>query len=763
MIRAMKASLRIALARIDRALRGGTALTAPVLAVIAAVALSGAVRAQPVPLPGGGAPAGAQQQTSLPAVFSADEVVYDRDRDIVTATGNVEIVQGNRVIRADSVSFDRRQNVVSASGNVSLLEPTGDVIFADHAQLTEDLREGAIQNFRALLADWSRLAAVSGRRSNGNVTALRKVVYSPCELCKDDPTRPPVWQIKAARATHDQEAATVSYRDAWIEIGGVPVLYTPYLEHPDGTVRRKSGLLTPSFGSSSVLGQFYAQPYFQTLGDSADITLEPIVYSKENPVLAAEYRRRFRAGAMALNGSLTYAHVYDDRNRRTGEDTMRGHIAGTGRFDIDEDWRWGFDIARASHDNYLLRYKLFDRFRFIDRNTLTSRGYVEGFRGRSYAAATTYAFQGLREFDDPGLAPLVLPLLDYQWLGEPDRRGGYLHFQSYSYGIHRTEGTASQRTAGVWGYTLPFTASTGEVWSLTGTLQGDLFHADRGRIVDAFAPTAEGVTARAFPQVALGWRWPFVRNDQTFRTIVEPVVSIVAAPRIGNQQKFPNEDSRAIDLDETNLFRRNRFSGLDRVEGGQRVNYGLNVDLRRTDSGARIAGFLGQSYRFQRDGNFPTESGLYDNASNIVGRLLVSPHPWLSGSWRFQADKGDFGATRNTASVRLGPDALNLVVAYNFIDRSSQPSLFEDLEQVTTRLAGRINENWRFLIRDARSIGSDSGQLRFNSALIYEDECFLFGVDFQRRFTGNRDNPPDTSIVLRIALRNLGETRLQGF
>jgi lipopolysaccharide assembly outer membrane protein LptD (OstA) len=490
MIRAMKASLRIALARIHRALRGGTALTAPVLAVIAAVALSGAARAQSLPVPGGSAPAGAQQQTSLPAVFSADEVIYDRDRDIVTATGNVEIVQGNRVIRADSVSFDRRQNVVSASGNVSLLEPTGDVIFADHAQLTEDLREGAIQNFRALLADWSRLAAVSGRRSNGNVTALRKVVYSPCELCKDDPSRPPVWQIKAARATHDQEAATVSYRDAWIEIGGVPVLYTPYLEHPDGTVRRKSGLLTPSFGSSSVLGQFYAQPYFQTLGDSADITLEPIVYSKENPVLAAEYRRRFRAGAMALNGSLTYAHVYDDRNRRTGEDTMRGHIAGTGRFDIDDDWRWGFDIARASHDNYLLRYKLFDRFRFIDRNTLTSRGYVEGFRGRSYASATTYAFQGLREFDDPGLAPLVLPLLDYQWIGEPDRRGGYLHFQSYSYGIYRTEGTASQRTAGVWGYTLPFTASTGEVWSLTGTLQGDLFHADRGRIVDSFAPTA---------------------------------------------------------------------------------------------------------------------------------------------------------------------------------------------------------------------------------------------------------------------------------
>jgi lipopolysaccharide assembly outer membrane protein LptD (OstA) len=113
--------------------------------------------------------------------------------------------------------------------------------------------------------------------------------------------------------------------------------------------------------------------------------------------------------------------------------------------------------------------------------------------------------------------------------------------------------------------------------------------------------------------------------------------------------------------------------------------------------------------------------------------------------------------------VRVGPDALNLALSYSFIERGSQPTLLDDLEQITTRLTGRIDENWRFLIRDARAIGSDSGQLRFNSALIYEDECFLFGIDFQRRFTGNRDNPPDTSLVLRIALRNLGETRLQGF
>lgn len=728
-------------------------------------ALAQARQAPPPSAPSGGPRAEASEGPGAqPAVFSADQVVYDRDGDVVTASGNVQIVQGGRVVRADTIAFDRRRNVVTASGNVSLVEATGDAIYADHAELTEDLREGAIQNFRALLADWSRLAAAAGRRSEGSATVLRKVVYSPCELCRTDPTKPPLWQLKAARATHDQASATITYRDAWLELGGVPVFYTPYLEHPDGTVKRQSGLLAPAFGTSNVLGQFYAQPWFQTLGPSADVTIEPIAFSKENPVLAAEYRQRFAAGAISLNGSITNGTIYDDNNRSTGEETIRSHVAGTGRFDIDEDWRWGFDLARTSHDNYLLRYKLFDRFRFIDRNTLTSRAYVEGFGGRSYATAQAYAFQGLRVEDDPSLAPLVLPTLDYSWVGEPDSRGGYFDFRSFSYGISRTQGTASQRTAGVWGYTLPYTASTGEVWTLGTTLQGDIFNvSDRGALNDGFRPAGEGLETRVFPQASLGWRWPFMRQGETFRTILEPVVSVVAAPRLGNQDEYPNEDSRGIDLDETNLFRRNRYSGIDRLEGGQRVTYGINADTRRIDSGARVAAFLGQSYRVQRDGSVPVSSGLSDHSSNVVGRLLVSPVQWVSASYRFQLDQSDLSAVRSSAGLQLGPQALNLAFSYSFVERGSSPSLAQDLEQLSTRVTARIDENWRFQLRETRSIGEDAGQLRLNSTVIYEDECFLFGADLQRRFTGNRDNPPDTSLVFRIAFRNLGETRVQGY
>jgi LPS-assembly protein len=308
---------------------------------------------------------------------------------------------------------------------------------------------------------------------------------------------------------------------------------------------------------------------------------------------------------------------------------------------------------------------------------------------------------------------------------------------------------------------LPYTASTGEVWTLGASIQGDIFHVgQRGQFDDGFRPANEGFSGRVFPQVSLGWRYPFVRADAGSRTVVEPILSFVAGPRLGGQERFPNEDSRSIDLDDTNLFRRNRYTGLDRLEGGQRVTYGLNTDTR-LDGGARFSAFLGQSYRFQREESLAFESGLADNASNLVGRMLAAPHEWVTATWRFQAYREDLAAARNTAGLTLGPEALNLGVSYAFIDRASQPSLSRDLEQVSTRVSAMLNENWRVVARETRAVGEDSGLLRFNSALIYEDECFLFGIDFQRRLVGTRDNPPDSALILRFALRNLGETRFQ--
>lgn len=705
---------------------------------------------------------GTQQQ---PVLLTADEVSYDRDLHIVTARGHVEITSGDRIVRADVVSYNEQTKIVTASGNITLMEPTGDVVFSNYMQLTDDLKNGVIQNLRAILQDRSRMAAVSGRRVDGNITVGRDAVYSPCELCRDDPTAPPLWQLKAARIEHNQDEKTVSYRDAWLEMGGVPVLYTPYLEHPDGTQGRKSGFLSPGYAVSTATGTRIPVPYYQVIDKSSDITFTPIFIPNDNPVAAAEYRGFAADGYMDISGSIVKPETHNtfvDPTGATQTYSWRGHVKGDAEFDIDDEDRWGFDVARASDRYYLDNYSLLSRFRFPNYNTLTSRLYAERFFGPdsgSYAVVNAYSFQGLQPTDIPAESPNVLPSADYHYIGEKGLYGGYYTLDSSTLSVLRRTGTEDQRITTKPGWHLPYITDDGQVYSLDATLQGDLWHASGIDLApdDPYNPTKAGYSERLFPQLALGWRDPFVKRGAAWQTIVEPIVTADIAPNMGTQGLYPNEDSRGVVLDALNIFSANRFPGYDRVDGGQRINYGFNTDLTRLQGG-RFQIFAGQSYRFEPDPALPQGSGLNEKQSSYVTQMTFTPNQWFQSSLQGQFDP-HFGTQVLNPGASIGlPNVAGLSVSYLYIKASTQPTvLTNDVKQIYPSAYLRLTPNWRFQVYDAHNLGVDPGQLIAGAAAIYEDECLVFETDMQRRFIGSVNNPEETVFSVRIVFRNLGE------
>ena len=196
-----------------------------------------------------------------------------------------------------------------------LLEPDGQVLFADYAELTQDMKNGVLRDMRAILAENGRLAANGARRTEGQINELSRVVYSTCNLCAKDPTRPPLWQIRALSAVQDLEHKKIEYQDAVLEMYGVPVGYMPYFWHADPSVKRGSGLLIPSLGGSSHLGAFFAQPYYWVIDDQSDATFTPMITTRAGPQLDVEYRRRFNNGSLLLDGSVGYLD-----NSRAGDD-----------------------------------------------------------------------------------------------------------------------------------------------------------------------------------------------------------------------------------------------------------------------------------------------------------------------------------------------------------------------------------------------------------------------------------------------------------
>lgn len=688
-----------------------------------------------------------------PVLLQADELTYDEELGIVTARGNVEISQGDNVVHADTVSYNQRANKVTATGNVSLTGPDGDTIFADYVELTSDLKAATVEVIRMLLSDRSRMAAASGTRSDdGKKTTLNHAVYSPCELCKDDPMRPPLWQIKAIRVVHNKETRRIEYEDAWLEMFGVPVLYTPYFSHPDPSVKRDSGLLAPTFQYGNKLGASIRLPYYWVISEDKDVTVTPIFSTGEYPVLYTGYRQRVQDGRFAVEASGTFSDE-DDQEAHLDKGDFRGHIDATGRFDVDENWRWGFDVERATDKTY---ERLYD---FSDERTLTSHAFAEMFNGRNYASMQGFVFQGTRDIDQNDEAPIILPLLDYSYVSAPSYFGSYFTFDADALVLSRIEGRDSRRVSFTGGWVLPYTSPWGDIYKLSARLQGDVysFHGldPNSNDPNPSGPTENGIEPRLFPQISLEWRYPFIRQHEGWHEVVEPIAQIIAGTDTGNSGRIPNEDSLDIEFDETNLFELNRFAGLDRVDTGQRVNYGLRWSIYG-DEGGFASAFLGQSYSFNDTNNFDNSSGLDTHMSDIVGAVYLNPADYLDLMYRFRIDADSFQAQRDELLMQAGPDWLNVNVSYAFLSEEADPnSSFGDRQEIAVRVNTKIDEYWSAFVSARRDL--EAGQmLSYGGGVAYADECFEIRTSvFQDNFEDDEQDP-GIKAMFSVAFKNLG-------
>ncbi|HZD25387.1 MAG TPA: LPS assembly protein LptD [Alphaproteobacteria bacterium] len=687
------------------------------------------------------------QVTKGPFLLSADQVTYDQKLNVVTASGHVEITSGKRILLADRISYNIKQDVVAASGNISLLEPTGEVVFAEYMELDRDLSEGFIKGVRILLSDNSRFAANGGRRTNGNRTELVKAVYSPCEPCKEDPDRAPLWQVKAARVVHDQAAKTIEYHDAVFEVFGVPIAWTPYFSHADPTVKRQSGFLPPHLGSATDLGATVQVPYYWNIAPDRDFTFEPIFTENEGVVGAGQYRQLTDTGEFSVYASGTDVEKRNAQNQRLDEKQFRGHIDSQGRFDLPDNWRWGFDLQRATDDTYL------ERYRFSSADTLTSDLFAERIDGRNYAAASTYAFQGLNVDDDPGTNPYVLPRGDYSYVIDPEI-GGTLGLGADGVSLIRTDGADTRRVSFGGNWELPYVAPAGDVYTLTTSLDFDVYSLNEFRNPETNALLDDEFKSRAFPMVALGWRYPWVRSAGSVRQVVEPVVQLVAAPYGENSSDIPNEDSQSVEFDDTNLFSLNRFPGHDRVESGPHANVGVRLAAYGEEGGYTSA-VLGQVFRLRENDAFSDRSGLRDQVSDYVAGVHVVPSDYLDLAYRTRLDHEALTLRRNEVYVGAGPEKFRVQANYVKLGRDLTADELEDREELYTSLNVKLDQYWSAMIDNRRDLTGDGSQIRSGAGLRYRDECIDILLTYDRRFTRDRDIEPSTSINLRIVLKNL--------
>jgi LPS-assembly protein len=736
--------------------------------------------------------AGSKQDQNAPIVFRADEVEYDDALALIVARGHVEISQNGQVLLADTVTYNQRTDTVTASGNVSLSQPTGEIVFADFMELRDSMNEGFAKNVRMLLADRSRLAANTARRTNGNRTELRRGVYSPCDLCKNDPSAPPAWQLKAREIDHDKELQLIEFRDATMEVDGWPIFYSPYISTPDPSVRRASGFLIPSVGGSNTLGANVTIPYYWVLGPDKDLTLTPRFMTQAGALLTTDYRERFGNGDLDALFSVNHSNVGTGSSSSNLGEEWRGQINEHSTFDLDETYRTGLDAQYVSDQTFLQRFGFGNPL----LNAMISRAYLEGFEPRASTDINSYVFQSLVPGVGDSTQPIVLPVANRNWQSEPDALDGRWNLNGNLLDIVREFGTQTRRLSLGSEWDRTFRDGIGGQYDFSASLRGDgywinnlsplsnpdlpsAFFPFNGQPAAAPTPT-NFVTGRAFPQVGLVWSYPLVHRGENMTELIEPIVGGFAGPSSGNRRNIPDEDSLSFEYSDSDLFRRDRLAGYDILDTGQRVDYGAKFGLYDKEGGSYRL-LIGQSYRAQPNLFLPLGSGAENRLSDAVGRVVLSPNSYLDLIYRFRFDTSPFANSLQQVGVSAGPSTLKVASSFIYLPAQLQSQvvtnpapgnniLYGKREQLTFNVTARLTRYWSLqaaqtvnlttattLVNGVPAPSASSASLYASLSAIYQDECMAFIGSVTQSGVRNGDVTPGVAVVFSVVFKNLGE------
>ncbi len=498
------------------------------------------------------------------------------------------------------------------------------------------------------------------------------------------------------------------------------------------------------------------------MSPNRDLTLTPHIYSEVLPALAGQYRALTENGAYQIGGFATYgSRLPAGTVAATRQRDFRGYLDASGRFQLDPYWSISGSIRRATDRTMLRRYDISndDRLRSVIR--------AERAAPNSFLSIDNWAFQTLRAGEDQGQSPFVLPNVDYRLRLPQLVAGGRVSAQLNALAIARTDGQDTQRLFGSARWDLRRLSPWGQELLLTAYGRGDLYRADETELTPIARYRGDrGFQGRVVGSVAAEVRWPFIGQFLGGTQRLTPRLQVVGTPHIRNYS-IPNEDARAVDLEDSNLFALNRFPGYDRYEDGTRVTYG--VDWAYDAPNIAVAATVGQSYRLTRRGaQFPDGTGLNGRTSDIVGRYTVKFRDLVSLTQRFRLDKDSLAIRRNEVDATIGSRSTYALIGYLRLNRNI-PFALEDLrDREEVRLAGRVAITKYISVfgstiidltdraEDPTSTVDGYEPVRHRLGIAYTDDCLDLGFTWRREYQTSGDARAGNSFLVRLAFKGFG-------
>ena len=635
-----------------------------------------------------------------------------------------------KTIKSDSIEYNVKTEEMKASGNTEITNASGQRIKSNSLTISKDKNSVSSNDIELWLGKHVYIRAKEITR-DGVETVAKNAEFTACDECDDYGN---AWEISSKKVIHDSNEKMLYFHNAsfWVYDNTFPILWLPYYEMPDPSVKYKTGFLNPSFNSTNDMGLQINIPFYVNFSNTHDLTTTFSYLTKENPLFQAEHRLNLRHSEFRTKGSFTH--------NKEGEN--RWHIYNNDKIELGENARAYVYIARTSDKTYLQKYDFYDYQPYLD-----SGAKLELFGQTSYVVADTHIFQELRQArgNQHSISGNILPNIRGTYQTDPFFKETYLNLSSDILGVSGDDSN-SQRLIGEARIISPWTLWFGNRVTASVAARYDIYNFDKtpiyenGQQQDSFS----GVKSRFLPSGYVEWGLPLYSVKNTWTYIIEPRARLTIMQHTNKDSVFAvNNDSAGRFLSDTTLFSNNRFAGLDVWENGNFIDYGARWAAFNDNHNIEI--FLGQTYDFNTDSTDKdfNDNGFRNGFSDYVGRIAYSRKYFQIAS-RFRFDREDLGLSHIENSLYFGKNGYYLTLGHIW---DTQPiDVFSTTDKNTHEISagGGIPLTDRFRIAGSVIYNAYEHLIQRRSAgIYYEHPCYHFSLEYSRdntikyEYTGN--------------------------
>ncbi len=558
--------------------------------------------------------------------------------------------------------------------------------------------------------------------SDENETKIYKAAFTTCNI---ENKKCPGWEIRTEEFVHDKKKKVFEYKNSWLKIFDKNIFYFPFFSHPDPSVKRKSGFLTPVYGSSSENGSWVNIPYFKVINEEKDLTFNPRLYADDKFILQSEYRQAFQNSNLISDFSFNN----DGKNSNT-------HLFAKIDGDINSTTKFNFKYQDVSNDDYLKIHNLSNSTSLIENESLlTTQLDVAKYIDKNTNLDTSFTvFEDLSKADSDRFQ-YILPSFTYtKNLTIPDNYNG--NFSFISSGFQKNYDTNKYESLLI----NDFLFNSDNIISNSGLLSNyDLLIKNFNSYTENSSGYAEKEDYEVFGSVLLKTSFPLKKIGEYSRDYLKPVLALRYSPN--NTKNISDNDVR---LDYNNIFSHNRIGTNEIVEGGKSVSIGLEYEkINQKDK--KIIGFnIANSISDKKNENLPTKSTLNNTRSDFVGKLFFSPNDILNFNYDFSYDKNFDGSNYDSISTSINVN--NFITEFNFLSEDGNIGNNEVISNSTTY---KFNSENSLQFNTSKDLKNDFTEY-YNLIYTYETDCLIASAEFGKKFYRDGSLLPDKSLLFTI-------------